>query len=276
MGAAIARHPELRRLSFTGSVPTALRIAAGAAESGVIKTVTYELGGKNPMIVFPDADLEQAAAAAVRGMNFTRVQGQSCGSTSRLFLHDAIHDEVLERVREIAGAIVVGDPLDPAIEMGALISTDSRDRCLGIIARAQDEGASLVLGGRSAAVSGLDGGAFLEPTILRGSHHDSDLAQNEIFGPVLSVHRWSDRDEVVRQANDVRYGLTGAIWTSDVSEAIRTAEELETGFIWINDVETRYPAVPFGGWKDSGSGLEHGIEELLSFTRTKAVNLRFK
>jgi len=276
LGAAIARHPELRRLSFTGSVPTALRIAAGAAESGVIKTVTYELGGKNPMIVFPDADLEQAAAAAVRGMNFTRVQGQSCGSTSRLFLHDAIHDEVLDRVRELAGAIVVGDPLDPTIEMGALISTGSRDRCLGIIERAQSEGASLVLGGRSASVSGLDGGAFLEPTILSGSDHSSDLAQNEIFGPVLSVHRWSDRDEVVRQANDVRYGLTGAIWTSDVSEAIRTAEELETGYVWINDVETRYPAVPFGGWKDSGSGLEHGIEELLSFTRTKAVNLRFK
>lgn len=275
LGAAIARHPELRRLSFTGSVPTALRIAEGAAASGVIKTLTYELGGKNPMIVFPDADLEAAAAAAVRGMNFTRVQGQSCGSTSRLFLHDDVHDEVLDMVRDIAGRIVVGDPLDPSIEMGALISADSRDRCLGIIERAKRDGADLVLGGSGAKVEGLENGAFLEPTILRGAAHDSDLVQNEIFGPVLSVHRWSDRAEVVRMANDVRYGLTGAIWTSDVSEALRTADELETGYVWVNDVETRYPAVPFGGWKDSGSGLEHGIEELISFTRTKAVNVRF-
>lgn len=132
-----------------------------------------------------------------------------------------------------------------------------------------------MLGGSGAKVDGLENGAFLEPTILRGASHDSDLVQNEIFGPVLSVHRWSDRDEVVRMANDVRYGLTGAIWTSDVSEALRTADALETGYVWINDVETRYPAVPFGGWKDSGSGLEHGIEELISFTRTKAVNVRF-
>lgn len=275
LGAAIARHPDLRRLSFTGSVATALKIAQGTVESGVIKNVTYELGGKNPMLVFPDADLDLAAAAAVRGMNFTRVQGQSCGSTSRLFVHEDVHDDLLARIGAIVDRIVIGDPVRRDVEMGALITTQSRDRCLGIIDRAVGEGARVVMGGRAPGAPELAAGAFLEPTVMVGADHASELVQEEIFGPVLSVHRWRDREEAVRLANDVRYGLTAAIWTNDISQALRTADEIEAGYLWINDVETRYPAVPFGGWKDSGSGLEHGIEELISFTRTKAVSVRY-
>lgn len=274
LGAALARHPEIRRLSFTGSVATALKIAEGAAASGVIKTVTYELGGKNPMIVFPDADVEQAADAAVRGMNFTRVQGQSCGSTSRLFLHEDVYDDMLDDVIERTRRIRIGDPTRHDVEMGALINRSARDRCLGVVERAQQAGAQVVLGGGIPAGAEFERGAFMEPTILVGADHGSELAQDEIFGPVLSVHRWSDEDEVVRLANDVKYGLTAAVWTSDVSRALTVANRLDAGYIWINDVESRYPAVPFGGWKDSGSGLEHGIEELLSFTRAKAVNIR--
>lgn len=275
LGGALVRHPGIRRLSFTGSVPTALRIAAGAAESGVIKTLTYELGGKNPMVVFPDVDVDQVAAAAVRGMNFTRVQGQSCGSTSRLFLHADVHDTVLERILNLTSSIRMGDPTDASVEMGPLIDQASRDRCLGIVRRGEAEGAEVLCGGAAPDRADLAAGAFMEATVVTGAAHDTELVQQEIFGPVLSVHRWTDRDAVVREANDVRYGLTAAVWTNDLSEALRTADELEAGYIWVNDVETRYPAVPFGGWKDSGSGLEHGIEELLSFTRTKAVNVRY-
>jgi acyl-CoA reductase-like NAD-dependent aldehyde dehydrogenase len=198
-------------------------------------------------------------------------QGQKCSACSRLIVFSSVHDELLERVVDIASQLAVG-PASENHAVGPVISAAQHRAVLSEIDRGREE-ATLVMGGRPID---RDGGFYIEPTIFDGVDPLGRLAQHEIFGPVLSVHRWSDRDEVVRQANDVRYGLTGAIWTSDVSEAIRTAEELETGFIWINDVETRYPAVPFGGWKDSGSGLEHGIEELLSFTRTKAVNLRFK
>jgi betaine-aldehyde dehydrogenase len=274
LGKAMARHPALRRLSFTGSVATSLKIAEGCAASGVIKSVTYELGGKNPMIVFPDVDPDDAAHAAVRGMAFTRVQGQSCGSTSRLFIHHDLHDEVLDRVVELARGITIGNPVRRDVEMGAMIDIAARDRCLRIIERAQRDGAQLVLGGGIPEGDDFERGAFIEPTVLLEHSHDSELARTEVFGPVLSVYRWKDPDDVVRLANDVRYGLAAAIWTRDIGEALSMANQLDCGYVWINDVAIRYPAVPFGGWKDSGHGLEHGIEELFSFTRTKAVNVR--
>jgi betaine-aldehyde dehydrogenase len=274
LGKAMAAHPRLRRLAFTGSVPTALKISTAAAESGVVKTITYELGGKNPMIVFPDVDPEAAAQAAVRGMAFTRVQGQSCGSTSRLLLHDDIHDKVAERVVEIALGIRMGNPVRRDVDMGAMIDLAARDHCLRMVERAQHNGADVITGGRVPVGEEYEGGAFLEPTVLLDSSPDSELATTEVFGPVLSIYRWRDRDEMVRMANDVRYGLTAAIWTSDVTQALETANQLDCGYVWVNDVASRYPGVPFGGWKDSGVGLEHGIEELFSFTRTKAINIR--
>lgn len=274
LGAALAGHPEIRRLSFTGSVPTALKIAAEAAASGSIKHITYELGGKNPIVVFPDADLEAAAAAVVRGMNFTRVQGQSCGSTSRMIAHADVHDELLERVRERAGKITPGDPRDPETEMGALISREARDRVLGMVDRAVGDGARLVLGGKAPDDPPHPDGAFVMPTILADVEEGCDLARTEVFGPVLGTHRFASDQEAVRLANDVRYGLTASVWSTNIDRAFKAVEAIEAGYVWVNDVETRYPAVPFGGWKDSGVGLEHGVEELLSFCRTKAVNVK--
>lgn len=275
LGQAIAAHPTLRRLSFTGSVATALKISAAAAGSGVVKTTTFELGGKNPIIVFPDADLEAAADAVVRGMNFTRVQGQSCGSTSRLIVHRSIAADVLDRVVELARAVRIGSPNDRTVDMGAMITTAARDRCLAFVERAVRDGARLVLGGTPPTDPQLQAGAFMLPTILTGVDPASELAQTEVFGPVLAVHEWDEVEQAIELANGVRYGLTASIWTRDISAALRTAGRVEAGYLWINDVETRYPAVPFGGWKDSGSGLEHGIEELISFTRTKAINVAF-
>ncbi|MEA2535919.1 MAG: betaine-aldehyde dehydrogenase [Chloroflexota bacterium] len=273
LGRAIAAHPVIRRLSFTGSVATGLAVMRETAESGVIKSVTYELGGKNPIIVFPDADLDAAARAVVRGMNFTRVQGQSCGSTSRLLVHRDVHRQVVDLVVELAGAIRIGLPTDPATEMGSLINIGSQERCTRMVGAAVGEGARLVLGGTPPADPELEGGAYFLPTVLDDVPVGAEVSREEVFGPVLSVTPWSSEDEAIDQANALRFGLTASVWTADIDAALRSVQRLEAGYIWVNDVETRYLTVPFGGWKDSGAGLEQGLDEVLSFTRMKSVNV---
>ncbi|MDP9282639.1 MAG: aldehyde dehydrogenase family protein [Chloroflexota bacterium] len=275
-GDAIVRHPSIQRISFTGSTPTALRIQASAAASGHLKALSFELGGKNPIVVFPDVDRDEVAAAIVRGMNYTRVQGQSCGSTSRLVIQETIAEDVLARVAARAAKIKVGMPMDPATEMGAMISRTARDRCLGVVDRAVREGARVIAGATVPDDPALAGGAFLTPTVVDRVAPGSELANEEIFGPVLGAMTWRTEDEALALANAGRYGLTAAIWTQDIDRALRMADRTRAGYIWINDVETRFPAVPFGGWGDSGIGLEHGLEEILSFTRVKAVNVRVR
>lgn len=275
-GEALVRHPEVRRLTFTGSTATALRIQAAAAASGTVKTLTFELGGKNPIVVFPDVDVDEVAGAIVRGMNYTRVQGQSCGSTSRLVIHESIAAPVLERVARLASAIRVGLPLDPATEMGSLISIAARDRCRAVVARATAAGARVLAGDTIPDDPALAAGAFLTPTVVDGVAPGSELADEELFGPVLAAIPFRTEDEAVALANEGRYGLTAAVWSRDIDRAFRTADRLEAGYLWINDVETRFPAVPFGGWRDSGVGTEHGLDEVLSMTRTRAVNLRIR
>jgi acyl-CoA reductase-like NAD-dependent aldehyde dehydrogenase len=275
-GAALVAHPSIERLSFTGSTATALRIQAAAAASGRVKTVTFELGGKNPIVVFDDVDLDEAAAAVVRGMNFTRVQGQSCGSTSRLIAHRSIAAPLLERVAERAGRIRIGLPLAETTEMGSLISTAARDRCIDLVGDAVRSGARLVAGGAPPRAADLAAGAYLAPTVVDAVPDGTPLAEEEVFGPVLTATTFDDEDEAISLANAGRYGLTAAIWTSDIDRALRLTDAIEAGYIWVNDVETRFPAVPFGGWKDSGVGSEHGIDEIRSFTRVKAVNVRVR
>lgn len=275
-GSALVRHPSVLRLSFTGSTATALRIQTAAAESGRMKTITFELGGKNPIVVFPDVDLDEAAAAIVRGMNYTRVQGQSCGSTSRLIVHASIADEVLARVAERASRIRIGMPMDPATEMGAMISPAARQKCVDLVDRGLAAGARVLTGARAPERDDLDGGWFYEPTVVDRVRPGSELANEEIFGPVLTAMTFETEDEAAALANEGRYGLTAAVWTQDIDRAFRMADRIEAGYLWINDVETRFPALPFGGWKDSGVGAEHGLEEILSMTRIKAVNLRVR
>lgn len=275
-GDALVRHPAIQRLSFTGSTATALRIQAAAADSGRIKTITFELGGKNPIVVCPDVDHDEVARAIVRGMNFTRVQGQSCGSTSRLVIHESIADDVLERVVELAGRIRLGMPAEVTTEMGSMISRPARDRCIGLVGAAVDGGARLRTGGSGPDDPELSAGAFLRPTVVDHVAPGSQLADEEIFGPVLAAMTWSDEAEALELANAGRYGLTAAVWSQDIDQAFRLADGIDAGYLWINDVETRFPAVPFGGWGDSGVGTEHGLDEVLSFTRLKAVNLRVR
>lgn len=275
-GAALVRHPSVLRISFTGSTATALRIQAAAAESGRLKTLTFELGGKNPIVVFDDLNIDEVAEAIVRGMNFTRVQGQSCGSTSRLVIHEAIAAPVLERVAKLAGRIRIGLPTDPATEMGSMITRAARDRCLAVIERAVADGARVITGGAVPSDAALADGAYLQPTVVADVRPDSELALEEVFGPVLAVMTFRDEAEALALANAGHYGLTAAVWTQDLDRAFRIVDALEAGYIWVNDVETRYPAVPFGGWRDSGVGVEHGLDEILSFTRIRAVNVRLR
>jgi acyl-CoA reductase-like NAD-dependent aldehyde dehydrogenase len=275
-GAAIAAHPAIPRITFTGSTPTALRIQAAAAASGRLKAFTFELGGKNPIVVFPDVDRDEVAKAIVRGMNYTRVQGQSCGATSRLVIHASIADDVLGRAAELARAIRVGMPTDPKTEMGAMITLAARDRSVAMVERAAGEGSRVVTGGHAIDSGDLARGAFVEPTIVADVPRGSELADVEVFGPVLASLAFGSEDEAVALANDGPFGLTAAVWTNDIDRAFRVANAIDTGYVWINDVETRFPAVPFGGWGDSGVGLEHGLEEVLSMTRVKAVNARLR
>jgi acyl-CoA reductase-like NAD-dependent aldehyde dehydrogenase len=276
LGAAIVGDPRIRRMSFTGSLATGLKVLAGAAASGVIKTTTLELGGKNPIIVCDDANIDAAADAVVRGMNFTRVQGQSCGSTSRLLVHRDVHRALLDRVVDRVKRIRIGLPTEDDVEMGALISRAAQERTLAFVERAVVDGGRLVIGGTPPQDPRLAQGAFVLPTIVDDVPPTSELACEEVFGPVLAVMQWHDEREAIRLANDSRYGLTASIWSASLDRAFRMADAIEAGYIWINDVESRYPGVPFGGWKDSGSGLENGIDELISFTRTKTYNVTFQ
>jgi acyl-CoA reductase-like NAD-dependent aldehyde dehydrogenase len=275
-GAAIAGHPRILRITFTGSTPTALKIQAAAAASGRIKSMTFELGGKNPIVVFPDVDRDEVAKAIVRGMNYTRVQGQSCGATSKLIVHSSIANDVLERAAELTRKIRIGLPTDPATEMGAMITKAARSRSIDMVDRATSSGAEVLVGGRAITEGELADGAFLEPTIVNGVAPGTELAEVEVFGPVLAAMTFETEDEATRLANQGPFGLTAAVWTQDLDRAFRVANAIDTGYVWINDVETRFPAVPFGGWGDSGVGLEHGLEEVLSMTRVKAVNVRLR
>ncbi|GAA3545519.1 aldehyde dehydrogenase family protein [Nonomuraea rosea] len=269
-GAAIAAHPGIRRIAFIGGERTGRGIQESAARVAV-KHVTLELGGKNAMIVFPDADLEAAATGAVKGMNLSASTGQSCGSTSRLLLHADIADAVIDRVRALMDELVVGHPLDPGTDVGPLVSGDHAARVLAHIDAARREGAVVAAGGGRPAH--LERGYFVEPTLLTGVRQDMSVANHEIFGPVLSVLTFTREEEALCLANAVEYGLTAAVWTRDLARAHRFAAAFEAGFVWVNGSSQHFPGVPYGGVKASGVGREESVEELLGFTQTKAVTV---
>jgi acyl-CoA reductase-like NAD-dependent aldehyde dehydrogenase len=269
VGGAIVRHPRVKRLSFVGSVRTGMAIQRSAAEVAV-KAVSLELGGKNPFIVFPDADLDKVADAAVLGMNFIW-QGQSCSSTSRLFVHDSVYEEVCELVARKAEALRVGDPFEESTQMGAIISADQLRRVEEYVASAKGEGARLLTGGRRPEGAQFGKGFWYTPTVFADVTQGMLIAREEVFGPVLSIIRWTEVDEAVKMANSLDMGLTGAVWTRDISMALRTAKRLQTGYIWINGVATNARAMPFGGYKNSGIGRERGLEELYSYTEEKSI-----
>jgi len=270
-GQALASHPLVRKITLIGSVPTGKAIMRTAADT--LKPVLLELGGKNALIAFPDADVDKLIAGAVRGMNFTWA-GQSCGSTSRVFLHESIHDRVLDGMVElVATKHKPGIPTDFATTMGPLVSREQCDKVLGFIQSARDEGARLVTGGRQPDDPLLANGFFVEPTIFADVTPTMRIAREEIFGPVLSVFKWRDEDELYAQVNAVEYGLTASIWTRDLVTAHRAAARVEAGYVWINNAGPHFHGAPFGGYKHSGIGREESFDELLEFTQVKNVNV---
>jgi betaine-aldehyde dehydrogenase len=270
-GSAMVRHPLIERIGFVGSVETGRIIAREAAEG--LKEVTLELGGKNPIIIFPDADPVMAAKAAVKGMNMNR-QGQSCSSTSRVFVHESLHAAVLEALVAEAEALPVGFPWEKGREVGPIVSDRQFERVMGFIESGKQEGAKLMTGGGAPADPKLANGFFVSPTVFDRVNDSMRIAREEIFGPVMSVFSWSEVDEVLAKANALVYGLTAAIVTNDLSKAMETAERVEAGYVWINS-SGRYLGAPYGGWKHSGIGREECFEELQSYTRIKNINMRW-
>jgi betaine-aldehyde dehydrogenase len=269
-GAALASHPGVAKIALIGSVPTGKAVMRAAADT--LKGVLLELGGKNALIAYPDADPDAVAAGVVGGMNFTWC-GQSCGSTSRAFIHEKIHDAVIECVKVRIRHWKPGIPTDPATTMGAIISKAQFDRVMGYIDSAKREGARLVTGGGRPSDPALAAGLYVEPTVFADVTPGMKIAREEIFGPVVAVFKWNDEPAMLAQVNAVEYGLTASIWTNDLGTAHRAAANVEAGFIWINDVSKHFLGTPFGGYKQSGIGREECLEELLSFTQEKNINI---
>lgn len=270
-GDALVRHPLVRRIGFTGSVATGLAIQRAAA-SAAVKHVTLELGGKNPLIVFPDADLDRVVEMAVAGMNFAWA-GQSCGSTSRLLLHESVYETLVTRIGERMQQLKLGDPLDKSSEMGPVNSARQYERVMAFIAGAKAEGARLVCGGKRPEGSSFAKGQWIEPTLFADVSPSMRIAREEIFGPVVAALRWRDERELVALANDSDYGLTASVWTRDLATAMRMTRALQAGTVWINTAGQHFVGTPFGGWKDSGLGGEECLEELLSYSQVKAVHV---
>lgn len=271
VGDAIVRHPGVPRIGFTGSVQTGMAIQRAAAEVAV-KHISLELGGKNPFIAFPDTDPERIANAAVSGMNFAW-SGQSCGSTSRLMLHESIYDEVVDLIAEQVRAIKQGDPLDPKSEMGPVNSEPHFKRIMDIIESAKQQGATLVTGGSRPPGEQFQRGYWVEPTVFGDVTMNMRVAREEVFGPVLAIFKWKTTDEVIAMANGLELGLTAAVWTNDLNVAMQSVRKLESGLVWINGSGRHYLGTGFNGWKNSGLGREECLDEVLSYTRTKAVHI---
>jgi betaine-aldehyde dehydrogenase len=272
-GAALAAHRDVAMVALIGSVAAGRAVMRAASET--VKPVLLELGGKNALIAYPDADPDEVAGAVVGGMNFTWC-GQSCGSTSRAFVHEAIYDAVLDRVANRVRAFRPGIATDPATTMGAIVSQGQLDRVLDHIASARSEGARLLCGGGRPADLALAGGFFVDPTVFADVTQSMRLAREEVFGPVLAILKWSDAAGMLKDVNAVDYGLTCSIWTNDLSTAHRTAMAVQAGYVWINEVGKHFLGAPFGGVKQSGFGREECLEEMLHFTLEKNIHVKLR
>jgi phenylacetaldehyde dehydrogenase len=269
VGAPLSRHPKVAKLTFTGSTGVGKDILAAAADR--IVPVTLELGGKSPAIVFPDSDDLATVQGVIAGMRFTR-QGQSCTAGSRLYLHKDIFDSFLEKLSAELGKLKIGDPLDEATDMGAIVSGKQYDTVISYISGAVEKGGRLVTGGVERPVDG--DGYFVAPTVIAGADDDWAVTKEEVFGPVLVVIPWEDEEEVIAAANDSDYGLAGYVWSKDVSTALRTANRLQVGWVNVNRGGGQIPGMAYGGNKQSGLGREYSLDGALeSFTNVKNITI---
>src|SRR5438270_10341349 len=265
-GAALAAHPDVDKIAFTGSTEVGKLIVHAAA--GNLKKVTLELGGKSPNVILKDADLSTAIPGAASAIFFN--QGQCCCAGSRLYVEKSIYDRVVEGVAEHASKIKVGSGLDPATQMGPLVSQEQMDRVCGYLESGFAEGAKAAAGGHRAG----DRGYFVEPTVLVDTSENMKVVREEIFGPVVTAMPFTDPEEIIPRANNSEYGLAAAVWTRDIGKAHRMAEQLRAGTVWINCYNIFDAAMPFGGYKQSGWGREMGHDVLNLYTQTKSVCTR--
>jgi betaine-aldehyde dehydrogenase len=273
-GAALVAHPKVAKIGFIGSVNAgrAVMSAAGAT----LKALTLELGGKNALIACADATPAEVADGVVHGMNFRYVTGQSCNSTSRVYLHSDLHDATLPEIVKRVSQLRVGLPTERESEVGCLSSQTQFDKTMRYIRLGIEGGARLACGGKRPADPKLARGFFVEPTVFADVTDDMRIAREEIFGPVVSILRWTDENDVLERVNALDVGLTCSIWTRDLDRAHRLASKVEAGFVWINGAAQHWVGVPFGGYKQSGIGREESIEELLACTQIKNVNVTLR
>ena len=274
-GAALVAHPGVAKVGFIGSVAAGRAVMQGA--SATLKALTLELGGKNALIACADATPDEVADGVVRGMNFRYVTGQSCNSTSRVYLHDAHPRRRAGGDRPPRARAQGRPPVRPRQRSGVPLQPGAvRQDAVATSGSASKGGARLACGGKRPLDPKLAKGLFVEPTVFADVTDDMRIAREEIFGPVVSILRWSDEDDVVARVNALDYGLTASIWTHDLDRAHRLASRVEAGYVWINGASTHHVGVPFGGVKQSGMGREESIEELLACTQIKNVNVNLR
>jgi betaine-aldehyde dehydrogenase len=266
-GQAISQHTGIAKISLTGEAGTGKRVMADAAAT--LKQVTMELGGKSPLIVFDDTDLDEAVSGAMMANFFS--QGEVCTNGTRVFVSEGIRERFLERLVERTQRLRLGDPLDPATQVGPLISEAHLEHVLGYIELGRQEGARVLCGGERATEGGLDQGAYVYPTVFADCRDDQGIVREEIFGPVMSVLGFTDEAEVLARANDTAYGLAAGVFTRNLARAHRVAAQLEAGIVWINNYNVTPIEVPFGGVKESGLGRENGWAAIEYYTQRKSV-----
>lgn len=268
VGRMLTAHPDIAKITLTGEAETGKIVMADAAKSS-LKHVTVELGGKSPLVIFDDADLDSAVNAALAA-NFYSA-GEVCSNGTRVFVQRGIYEEILTRLKPRTEAMRTGDPFDPATEVGALISREHRDKVAGYLDLARASGARAVVDGRVIDDGPLGAGNFITPAIYADATDDMRFVAEEIFGPVMAVLPFDDEAEAIRRANATRYGLAAAVFTRDFARAHRVANRLQAGMVWINDYNVTPAEVPFGGVKESGIGRENGLQTLESYTQVKTI-----
>jgi aldehyde dehydrogenase (NAD+) len=267
VGDYLVQHPKVNKVAFTGSTPIGKDIMGKASET--LKRVTLELGGKSPNLVFEDADLDAAVDGSLYGIFYN--SGQSCEARSRLYVHENIYDEFIQKFVEKTKKLVLGNPFDKGTHVGAIIDQGQVDVIDGYVKSAIADGAEILAGGKPAVVEGFEGGFWYEPTIIANVNHEMKVVQEEIFGPVVVVMKFKDEKEAIKLANDTEFGLGSAIWTKDGARATRVANEIQAGIVMVNCPFSAMPGTPFGGYKQSGFGRELCIETLDLYTETKSI-----
>ncbi|MBJ7550958.1 betaine-aldehyde dehydrogenase [Marinomonas ostreistagni] len=266
-GQLITNHPEIDKVSFTGEVGTGKKVMSASASS--LKDVTMELGGKSPLIIFPDMPVDQAVSGAMLANFYT--QGEVCTNGTRVFVHEDMLEAFKAELKTRTEAMIIGDPMDMDTQVGSLINQGHMEKVLGYIDAAKEAGATLLCGGERYTENGCENGAFVKPTVFTDCTDDMPQVRDEIFGPVMSVLSFKDEDEAIRRANDTKYGLAAGVFTKDVSRAHRVIKQLEAGICWINTWGASPAEMPVGGYKESGIGRENGIETLRAYTQVKSV-----